>query len=99
MLWGPRPCDDVSPCALPGLWFANLAAEANTLRAIHSAGGHENIAAVLDVFEDRDYYFFVLELVRLVWLVGAFVTARPFGMPSSIPMGEFVRVCGGTKTN
>ena len=35
-----------------------------TLKAIHAAGGHENIAAVLDVFEDVASYFFVLELVR-----------------------------------
>lgn len=67
MLWRPRPSRRVP--VLRGL--ANLAAEANTLRAIHSAGGHENIAAVLDVFEDRDYYFFVLELVRLVAFVMA----------------------------
>ncbi|CAN0229048.1 unnamed protein product [Scytosiphon promiscuus] len=35
----------------------------NTLTAIHTAGGHENIAQVLDVFEDPTYYFFALELV------------------------------------
>ena len=35
-----------------------------TLKAIHAAGGHDNIAAVLDVFEDVASYFFVLELVR-----------------------------------
>lgn len=37
--------------------------EMSTLKAIHAAGGHENIARVLDVFEDPSSYVFVLELV------------------------------------
>ncbi|CAN0486951.1 unnamed protein product, partial [Ectocarpus sp. 12 AP-2014] len=37
--------------------------EMTTLKAIHAAGGHDNIARVLDVFEDSTFYFFVLELV------------------------------------
>ena len=37
----------------------------STLKAIHAAGGHDNIARVLDVFEDSTSYYFVLELVSL----------------------------------
>lgn len=40
--------------------------EMTTLKAIHAAGGHDNIARVLDVFEDSTFYFFVLELVSVV---------------------------------
>lgn len=37
----------------------------SALKRIHAAGGHDNIAGALDVFEDCHCYYFVLELVSV----------------------------------
>lgn len=54
------------------LWFAEM----STLKAIHAAGGHDNIARVLDVFEDPNSYYFVLELVSLSFSAHSFAACQ-----------------------